>query len=90
MPNRRHSSWVTANPAFVRPCMNDLLTTVPPVYDVGVDFLKPGEGHMNEEYTRYNHNHYDPGMPEQVRQFYMDTHSMPQSIYTNRYRPGRQ
>jgi hypothetical protein len=64
--------------------MNDRVVNMPSVYGSCMDTYKPGEGHMNEEYARFNYNTYAPYTGETVKQFYEDTHMFRKSIYNTR------
>jgi len=88
MPFRTTASWGTSNPNAVRSCMCDVLQEMPPVYESGQDCFKPGEGSMNEEYTRFNYNTYVPNAGSHISSYYSDTHQFKKSIYDRRYYPG--
>lgn len=88
MPFRTTASYGTSNPNAVRSCMCDQLQTFPSVYGDDQDNFKPGEGAINEEYSRFNYNVNVPDSSEYISQYYGETHQFRRSIYSNRYYPG--
>lgn len=88
MPFRTTASWGTSNPNAVRSCMCDTLQTFPSVYGDDQDNFKPGEGSLNEEYSRFNYNTHVPNTESYMREYYGDTHVFKKSINSQRYYPG--